>query len=96
MESHVRRSHSKLYSMHQQHQVKILVQLERLLDSVCAGPLPVADRLELRWLLDGLCHASSVTDILELAVSSQQKTTIQTDSGIGRVFMVAGQDLSRR
>ena len=28
--------------------------------------------------------------ILELAVSGQQKTAIRTDSGVGRVFMVAG------
>tara|TARA_B100000886_G_scaffold280679_1_gene204765 strand:+ start:1739 stop:2335 length:597 start_codon:yes stop_codon:yes gene_type:complete len=32
------------------------------LDSICAGPLPVADRLELRRLVDALCHASRVTD----------------------------------
>ena len=28
--------------------------------------------------------------ILELAVSGQQKTAIQKDTGVGRVFMVAG------
>ena len=28
--------------------------------------------------------------ILELAVSRQQKTAIQMDSGVSRVFMVAG------
>ncbi len=28
--------------------------------------------------------------ILELAVSRQQKTAIQMDSGVGRIFMVAG------
>ena len=39
-----------------------LAQLEELLDSVCTGPLPVADRLELRRLVDALCHASKVTD----------------------------------
>ena len=39
-----------------------LSQIETLLDSVCAGPLPVADRLELRRLADALCHASKVTD----------------------------------
>ena len=48
--------------MHQQHQVKISAQLEELLESVCAGALPVADRLELRRLADALCHASKVTD----------------------------------
>ena len=32
------------------------------MDSVCTGPLPVADRLELRRLVDALCHASKVTD----------------------------------
>lgn len=37
-------------------------QLETLLDSVCAGALPVADRLELRRLADALCYASAVTD----------------------------------
>ena len=39
-----------------------LSPIETLLDSVCAGPLPVADRLELRRLADALCHASKVTD----------------------------------
>ena len=28
--------------------------------------------------------------ILERAVSGQQKTAIQKDSGVGRIFMVAG------
>ena len=32
------------------------------MESVCTGPLPVADRLELRRLVDALCHASRVTD----------------------------------
>jgi len=48
--------------MHQQHQAKIHVKLERLLESVCTGALPVADRLELRRLADALCYASAVTD----------------------------------
>ena len=48
--------------MLQQHQAEISAQLEELLDSVCAGPLPVADRLKLRRLADALCHASKVTD----------------------------------
>ena len=48
--------------MLQQHQAEISAQLETLLESVCAGPLPVADRLELRRLADALCYASSVTD----------------------------------
>jgi hypothetical protein len=48
--------------MLQQHQAKIPAQLETLLESVCAGPLPVEDRLELRRLADALCHASKVTD----------------------------------
>jgi len=39
-----------------------LSQLEELLDSVCDGSLPIADRLELRRLADALCHASKVTD----------------------------------
>ena len=39
-----------------------LSPIETLLDPVCAGPLPVADRLELRRLADALCHASKVTD----------------------------------
>ena len=60
MDSHVRRIRSKLYSMLQQHQAKISAQIETLLDSVCAGALPVADRLELQQLLDALCHASKV------------------------------------
>ena len=48
--------------MLKQHQAEISAQLEELLDSVCAGPLPVADRLKLRRLSDALCHASKVTD----------------------------------
>ena len=83
-------------------QLQTLLKLETLSESVCAGPLPVADRLKLRRLVDALCHASKVTDeplpnasrvdaaILELAVSGQQKTAIQADSGVSRVFMVAG------
>ena len=62
MESQVRRSRSKLYLMHQQHQAEISAQIETRLESVCTGPLPVADRLELRRLADALCHASKVTD----------------------------------
>ena len=48
--------------MLQQHQAEISEQLETRLESVCTGPLPVADRLELRRLVDALCHASKVTD----------------------------------
>ena len=48
--------------MLKQHQAEISAQLEELLDSVCAGPLPVADRLKLGRLADALCHASKVTD----------------------------------
>ena len=33
-----------------------------MLEAGRAGPLPVADRLELRRLADALCHASKVTD----------------------------------
>ena len=47
--------------MLQQHQAEISAQIETRLESVCAGPLPVADRLELRRLVDALCHASKVT-----------------------------------
>ena len=62
MGSHVLRSRSKLYSMHQQHQDKISAQIETLLETVRAEPLPITDRLELRRLADALCHASKVTD----------------------------------
>ena len=62
MGSHVLRSRSKLYSMHQQHQAEISTQIEALLDSICTSPLPIADRLELRRLVDALCHASRVTN----------------------------------
>ena len=47
--------------MHQQHQAEISTQIEALLDSICTSPLPIADRLELRRLVDALCHASKVT-----------------------------------
>ena len=62
MDSHLRRSRLRLYSMLQQHQAEISEQLETRLESACTGPLPVADRLELRRLVDALCHASKVTD----------------------------------
>ena len=48
--------------MHQQRQAELLSQLERLLESICAGSLPVAARLALRRLADALCHTSKVTD----------------------------------
>ncbi len=51
-----------MYSLPQQLHTKTLSQLETLLDSIYAGPLPVAGRLELRRLADALCHASRVTD----------------------------------
>ena len=39
-----------------------LSQFETGFGPSCAGPLPVADRLELRRLVDNLYHASAVTD----------------------------------
>jgi hypothetical protein len=39
-----------------------LSQLQTMLEAGRASPLPVADRLELRRLVDALCHASSVMD----------------------------------
>ena len=48
--------------MCKQGNAKTLSQLETVLDSICAGPLPVAYSLELRRLVDALCHASKVTD----------------------------------
>ena len=48
--------------MQRPHQAKVMAQLEELFESVCAGPLPIGDRLELRRLVDALCHASKVTD----------------------------------
>ena len=43
------------------HQSEKLSQLQIMLEAGRAGPLPVADRLELRRLVDALCHASKVT-----------------------------------
>ena len=43
------------------HQSEKLSQLQTMLEAGRAGPLPVADRLELRRLVDALCHASKVT-----------------------------------
>ena len=43
------------------HQSEKLSQLQSMLEAGRAGPLPVADRLELRRLVDALCHASKVT-----------------------------------
>ena len=48
--------------MHPLHQTKILSQLETLFGSTFAGAMPVDERLELRRLVDALCHASSMTD----------------------------------
>ena len=48
--------------MHPLHQTKILSQLETLFGSTFAGAMPVDERLELRRLVDTLCHASSMTD----------------------------------
>ena len=44
------------------HQCEKLSQVQTTLGAGRASPLPVADRLELRRLLDALCHASAVTD----------------------------------
>ena len=52
----------RLYNLCREHQAEISAQLEEILDTVCTGPLPVADRLELLRLVDALCHASKVTD----------------------------------
>ena len=43
------------------HQSEKLSQLQTMLEAGRAGPLPVADRLELRRLVDALCHASKAT-----------------------------------
>ena len=43
------------------HQLEELSQLQTMLEAGHAGPLPFADRLELRRLVDALCHASKVT-----------------------------------
>ena len=43
------------------HESEKLSQLQTMLEAGRAGPLPVADRLELRRLVDALCHASKVT-----------------------------------
>jgi hypothetical protein len=48
--------------MLKQHQAEISAQIETLLGSVCVGPLPITDRLELRRLVDALCHEPPVTD----------------------------------
>ena len=44
------------------HQSEKLSQLQTMLEAGRAGPLPVADRLELRRLVDALCYTSKVTD----------------------------------
>ena len=44
------------------HQSEKLSQLQTMLEAGRAESLPVADRLELRWLVDALCHGSKVTD----------------------------------
>ena len=43
------------------HQSEKLIQLQTMLEAGRAGPLPVADRLELRRLVDALWHASKAT-----------------------------------
>ena len=44
------------------HQSEKLSQLQTMIEAGRAGPLPFADRLELRRLADTLCYASKVTD----------------------------------
>ena len=44
------------------HQSEKLSQLQTMIKAGRAGPLPVADRLELRRLVDALCHEPPVTD----------------------------------
>ena len=48
--------------MHPQHQTKTLSQLETLFESICAGPMPVDERLKLRRLMDDLCHSLGQRD----------------------------------
>ena len=48
--------------MHPQHQTKTLSQLETLFESICAGPMPVDERLKLRRLMDYLCHSLGQRD----------------------------------
>ena len=43
------------------HQSEKLSQLQTMLEAGRAGALPVADHLELRRLVDALCHASKTT-----------------------------------
>ena len=43
------------------HQSEKFIQLQTMLEAGSAGPLPVADRLELKRLVDALCHASKAT-----------------------------------
>ena len=44
------------------HQSEKLSQLQSMLEAGRGSPLPIGDRLELRRLVDALCHASKVTD----------------------------------
>ena len=52
------------------HQSEKLSQLQTMLGAGRAGPFPVADRLELRRLVDALCHASTAMDNLENTADS--------------------------
>ena len=44
------------------HQSEKLSQLQNMLEAGRADPLPITDHLELRRLVEALCHASKVTD----------------------------------
>ena len=44
------------------HQSEKLSELQTMLEAGRADPLPITDHLELRRLLEALCHASKVTD----------------------------------
>lgn len=48
--------------MHQQSRAKTMSQLEAVFESICDSNFLISDRLKLRALMDGLCHASTVTD----------------------------------
>ena len=60
--------------MHSQHQTKTLSQLETLFESICAGPMPIADRLQLRQLMDDLCHSLAEKDKPFLDTSGVDET----------------------
>ena len=61
--------------------------LEKALEEACNGNIQIRHRLEIRNLAISLWYDA---ELKKQGTTNQQKTAIPSDSGFGRVFMVAG------